>query len=123
MLEDFRIRIGYKVAKLFAGLGVSQNHPIDHLLEGPLAIFVTYCATEILGRNDGGSIHRPEIWKLNPALFENDLATLPVCLNDISALPRHFVIGMHSRLGINTFQAQSLPCLDSGLTWSIDDRL
>ena len=92
VLEDLGIGIGPEVAVLAPGLDVGENDPVDELLEAPLALLRPEGAAEVLRRDDGGGVHAPEIRVLGPALLEDDLAALPVCLDDIAALPVHAFI-------------------------------
>ena len=96
VLEDLGIGVGTEVAVLLARLRVGEHHAVDELLETPLASLSADSATEVLGRDDGGGVHAPEVGELDTALLEDDIAGLPVGLDDVATLPVHAVIGMLS---------------------------
>ena len=96
VLEDLGIVVGTEVTVLLAGLRVGKNHAVDELLEAPLARLSAHGATEVLGGDDGGGVDAPEVGELDTALLEDDIAGLPVGLDDVATLPVHAVIGMLS---------------------------
>ncbi|CAB4880287.1 unannotated protein [freshwater metagenome] len=100
VLEHLRVGISSEVSVHLARPHVGQHDAIDELLEAPLALLGAKRAPEILRRDNGRSVDTPEVRILNPPLLEDDLAALPVRLDDIAPLPVHAVIGVLSRCGV-----------------------
>ena len=85
-----------EVAVVHAGLGVGLHDAVDQLLEAPLADVGADGAAEVLGGDDRGGVDAPGVGELDAALLEDDLAGLPVCLDDVASLPGELVVGVHA---------------------------
>jgi hypothetical protein len=96
VLEDLGVSVGTEVTVFLAGLRVGEHDTVDELLEAPLACLSAHGAAEVLGGDDSRGVNAPEVGELDTALLEDDIAGLPVGLDNIAALPVHAVIGMLS---------------------------
>ena len=81
---------------LLARLLVDVHHPVDELLEAPLALRRADRAAEVLGGDDVGRVDRPEVGELHAVLLEVDRAVPPVGHDDVPALPGDLVVGVHA---------------------------
>ena len=97
VLEDLGILGSGEVAVLATRLGVGEDHAVDELAQSRLARVTADGAAEIFRRHDGGGVDAPEIGELHTTLLEDDVAGLPVGLDDVATFPRHIVIGMDTR--------------------------
>ena len=111
MLEDLCVGGRREVAEVATSLGVGQHHAVDELAQADLALLTAHCATEVLGRDDRGRVDAPRLGELAVALLEDDIAGLPVGLDDIATLPGHLVIGMHTSGGEQSADGESLASL------------
>ncbi len=66
-------------------------------------------AAEVLRRDDGRGVDRPEVGELDAALLEDGLAGLPVGLDDVAPLPGDLVVGVHAVGAEDPLDRQS-PC-------------
>src|SRR5690625_4870629 len=92
MLEDLGVVSGGEIALVFTGTPIRLHHAIDELTQSPLARVSTDRTAEVLGRDDGGSVDRPEVGKLDAPLFEDGLSGSPVLLDDVAPLPCDLVV-------------------------------
>ena len=79
--------VGGEVAVRLAGLHVREHDAVDELAQAPLALVGADRAAEVLRGDDGGGVDAPEVGELDAPLLEDDLAALPVRLDDVAALP------------------------------------
>src|SRR6185312_931305 len=75
-------------------------------LEAPLALRRADGAAEVLGGDDVGRVHRPEVGKLDAVLLEVDRAVPPVRHDNVPAFPGHLVIGVHAGGGVDALHPQ-----------------
>ena len=101
VLEDFGVGVRGEVAVLPAGLHVDADHPVNQLLEAPLALRGTHRAAEVLGRDDVDGVEDQNVGKLDATLLEVDRAIAPVRHDDVAVLPRHLVVGMNALRGVD----------------------
>src|SRR5665648_775522 len=107
VLEAGRVLVGGEVAVVASGLRVGQDDPADELLEAPLPDGGADRPAEVLGRDDGGSVHRPRRRELHTLLLEDGLAGPPVGLHDVAALPLDLVVGVRARRREDPFDRQA----------------
>src|SRR5581483_2170704 len=60
-------------------------------------------------RDDVGRVDRPEVGELDAALLEVDRAVAPVGHDDVAALPRDLVVGVHAGSRVDPLEPQPLP--------------
>ena len=65
VLEDLGVGRAGEVAVLLAGRAVGLHHPVDELLERPLALRRADRAAEVLGGDDVGRVDAPEVGELH----------------------------------------------------------
>jgi hypothetical protein len=104
--EHSGIRLGREVAVVEAGLGVGTHHPVDDLLQAPLAGGGAERTAEVFGGDDRRGVDRPEVRELNIALLEDGLASPPVGLHNVAALPGDLVVRMHPSGAEDPFDRQ-----------------
>ena len=107
MLEDLGIILSEEVAVILTGLGVGKDDAVDQLTKAALTNVGAQCTTEVLGGDDGGGVHRPEIGELDATLLEDGLTGLPVRLNDIAVFPVDLVVGVNAWRGVDALDGQS----------------
>ena len=96
VLEQLGVGRRREVAVVLAALAVALHDPIDELLEPRLPGVGALGAAEVLRRDDGRGVDRPEVGELDAALLEDGLAGLPVGLDDVAPLPGDLVVGVHA---------------------------
>ena len=115
MGEDLRVGVGGEVAVLPPGRRVGPDHPVDELLQAPLALRRAHRAAEVLGGDDVGGVDRPEVGELHALLLEVDRSVTPVGHDDVAALPGDLVIGMNALAGVDAADGESLACSQPAL--------
>ena len=105
VLEDLGVGGGGEVAVLLAGPAVGEDDAVDQLAQGPLAGVAADRAAEVLGGDDRGGDDRPEVGELDATLLEDDLAGLPVVLDDVATLPGDLVVRVDAWRGVDALDA------------------
>ncbi len=109
VLEGHGVGLGREVAVLAAGLAIGADHPVDELLEAPLALRRADSTPEVLRGHDVGRVDRPEVGELHAELLEVDRSVTPVRHDDVAALPGHLVVRVHALAGIHPADLQARP--------------
>ncbi len=108
VLEDLGVGGRGEVLVVLSGLPVRLHDAVDQLLEAGLALRGADGTAEVLAGDDVDRVHRPEVGELDAALLEVDRAVAPVGHDDVTALPRHLVIGVDPRGGVDALDTQTL---------------
>src|SRR5688500_15005925 len=109
MLEDLGVALAGEVAVLAACRPVGEHDAVDELAQAALALGRADGPAEVLRGDDVGGVDAPLGGELDAALLEVDRAVTPVGHDDVAALPRHLVVGVHAGRGEDPLDLQALP--------------